>query len=62
MYSGAAAFFGEERGKPRWTNPVYMMGSDDFLTRARKSATAENRAFKEKQPLVFLPKAAIMVV
>ena len=31
----SSAFFGEERGKPRWTNPVYTMGSDDFLTRAK---------------------------
>jgi hypothetical protein len=29
-----------------------------FLTKARKSVTAANRAFEEKQPLVFLPKAA----
>ena len=28
----------------------------------KASVTAENRAFEEKQPLVFLPKAAIMVV
>ena len=27
-----------------------------FLTKARKSATAANRAFEEKQPLVFLPE------
>jgi hypothetical protein len=28
----------------------------------KASTTAENRAFEEKQPLVFLPKAAVMVV
>ena len=27
-----------------------------FFTKALKSVTAENRAFEEKQPLVFLPK------
>ena len=30
LISGAAAFFGEERGKPRWTNPVCTMDSGDF--------------------------------
>ena len=35
--SGAAAFFGEEeRGKPRWTNPVCTMGSGDLLYWSKK--------------------------
>ena len=52
--SGAAAFSGEERGKPRWTNPVSRVHDGQWgfcYTRALVSVTAENRAFEEKQPL-----------
>ena len=38
-------------------------GQLGFAILEQKAAeTAENRAFEEKQPLVFLPKAAIIVV
>ena len=44
--------------KPRVHN-----GQLGFVILEQKtSVTAENRAFEEKQPLVFLPKAATMVV
>ena len=33
-----------------------------ILLEQKTAETADNRAFEEKQPLVFLPKAAIMVV
>ena len=45
--SGAAAFFGEERGKPRWTNPVCTMGSQwQFaILELESRKRLKNRAF-----------------